>query len=153
MTSNHKVCNLIGNRSFMVVGSSVLVINEKGQLLLQQKKESAWCLPGSLMELGETLEETARRAVYEEAGLVIGSLQLLRVFSGKKYIFRFEESEAYAVTAVYVTRDILGEITKDEVETNQVQYFDFTMLPENIESEDKDFIQTYLKRTLPSVPH
>jgi ADP-ribose pyrophosphatase YjhB (NUDIX family) len=109
-------------------------------------------LPGSLMELGETLEDTARRAVYEETGLVIGRLQLLRVFSGKKYIFRFDnENEAYAVTAVYVTRDILGEIKEDGVETNQVRYFDFTKLPESIETEDQDYIQAYLKQTLPSV--
>jgi hypothetical protein len=44
MESIHKVCNLIGNRSFMVVGSSVLVINEKGQLLLQKKKGNGSCL-------------------------------------------------------------------------------------------------------------
>ncbi|SEN33809.1 NUDIX domain-containing protein [Lihuaxuella thermophila] len=144
---------VVGQRSFVVVGSTVLVVNEKGQLLLQHKKEGKWCLPGSLMELGETLEDTARRAVYEEAGLVIGNLQMLGVYSGKNYIFRFDdENEGYAVTAVYVTRDILGEI-KENAEINQARYFDFTKLPENIESEDQNYIEAYLKQTLPSVTH
>jgi 8-oxo-dGTP pyrophosphatase MutT (NUDIX family) len=64
---------LVGNRPVILTGAKVIVFNALGQILLQYRTDTKmWGLPGGLMELGESLEETALREVQEETGLTIG---------------------------------------------------------------------------------
>ena len=55
----------------IVVAARALVVNDKKQILLVDIGNDYWCLPGGLMEAGETLEECAIREVYEETGYQI----------------------------------------------------------------------------------
>ncbi|MCM2604273.1 NUDIX domain-containing protein [Rossellomorea marisflavi] len=74
---------LVGTRPLMVVGSTVLCINEKKELLLQYRTDAdIWGLPGGVMEYGESVEETAAREFHEETGLLAGELQFIRILSG-----------------------------------------------------------------------
>ena len=59
---------IVGHRPLILVGAVVLVINENRYVLLQQRTEpyGKWGLPGGLMELSESPEETAFREVYEK---------------------------------------------------------------------------------------
>lgn len=60
---------MIGHRPLLLAGSNVIILDERGDILLQQRLNGHWGLPGGLLELGESLEETARREVLEETGL------------------------------------------------------------------------------------
>ena len=75
---------LVGHRRVILCGSSVVIRNEKGELLLQQRRHPSgrWAFPGGLMELGESTEDTARREVREETALELGKLRLIGVYSG-----------------------------------------------------------------------
>ncbi|WCH49857.1 MULTISPECIES: NUDIX domain-containing protein [Lysinibacillus] len=45
----------------ILVGSTVIVLNQTREVLLQFRADiEMWGLPGGAMELGETLEETAK---------------------------------------------------------------------------------------------
>ncbi|MBW1990406.1 MAG: NUDIX domain-containing protein, partial [Deltaproteobacteria bacterium] len=63
-----------------VPASALVVADEAGRLLLVKRavepKAGQWCLPGGFMELGETPEECALRALSEEPGLT-GSIEEL----------------------------------------------------------------------------
>ena len=56
---------LVGHRRLILAGASCVVRSRDGKLLLQQRvyPEGRWCFPGGLMELGESVEDTARREV------------------------------------------------------------------------------------------
>lgn len=59
---------LVGTRLLIMSGACVLLCNEQ-QLLLQRRTDNGcWGLPGGSMELGETLEEVAKRELFEEKG-------------------------------------------------------------------------------------
>uniref|UniRef100_UPI004048D72D NUDIX domain-containing protein n=1 Tax=Lysinibacillus sp. FSL H8-0500 TaxID=2921393 RepID=UPI004048D72D len=49
------------------------------EVLLQKRYDGGWRLPSSLMKLGESLADTAKRKIQEEIGLVISDLQLLSI--------------------------------------------------------------------------
>lgn len=137
---------IVGNRPLILVGSVALIINEKGQLLLQHRVEGTWGLPGGLTELGESLEETARREVKEETGLSVGELRLLHVFSGPEHYIKLENGdELYSVTAVYLTRDVEGKLQADGYESRDVRFFDLNDLPLGLTEEYWSYIEPFME--------
>lgn len=136
----------VGHKPLILPGAVVCIINEKNDILLQQRPNGTWGLPGGLMDLGESMEETARREVKEETGLNIGELILLGVFSGEEFFVRIENGdEFYALTVVYMTRDYDGTITIDEKESMDMNFFSLKNLPKGLKKEYKSFIEPYIE--------
>ncbi|WP_281975731.1 NUDIX hydrolase [Halobacillus litoralis] len=136
---------LVGHRPLILPGAVVIIVNENGEILLQHRTDGGWGLPGGLMELGESLEQTARREVSEETGLRIGSLQLLDIFSGEDYHFKVDNGdELYSVTAVYMTKEIDGELSQNPKESIGLSFFPSDRLPSNLKKEYLDYIAPYL---------
>jgi 8-oxo-dGTP pyrophosphatase MutT (NUDIX family) len=137
--------NLVGTRPLILPGAVVIILNDQQEVLLQHRTDGGWGLPGGLMELGESLEETARREVKEETGLEIGELTLMNIFSGKDYYFKVSNGdELYSVTAVYVTKDVRGKMNIDETESVEVQFFELNEWPDGLTDEYKSYITPYI---------
>ena len=75
--------DVVGSRPLNLAGVAVAVFNEQGQILLQQRWNGMWGVPGGFVELSESIEAAGKREVLEETGIEIGTLQLATVFSGK----------------------------------------------------------------------
>jgi 8-oxo-dGTP pyrophosphatase MutT (NUDIX family) len=140
---------LVGHRPLILPGAVVMIFNEKDELLLQLRSDGGWGLPGGLMELGESLEETARREVKEETGLAIGDLKLEGVFSGAEYYLKVANGdELYSVTTVYSTREYKGILEKDEHESVDLKFFHLDFLPKDLQSGYLKYIQAYLDKRM-----
>lgn len=65
-----------------LVGVGVVVRRGDAVLLVRRARpprRGEWSIPGGLVELGETVEQAARREVREETGLELGPLALVAV--------------------------------------------------------------------------
>ncbi|MEB9507746.1 NUDIX hydrolase [Bacillus anthracis] len=140
---------VVGSRPLTLAGVAVAVFNEQGQILLQQRRNGIWGVPGRFVELGESTEEAGRREVFEETGVEIGTLQLISVFSGKEFFVKLPNGdEFYPITIAYLCKDIKGGLLKaDGIESLSVQFFDFDKLPENI----SPFIKKLIEQNLVSI--
>ena len=134
----------IGNDLLILVGSNVIIENELDQVFLQKRSSGTWGLPGGLLEVGETLEQTAIREVFEETGLTIEELKLIHTFSGQDYHFVLQnKDEIYVVTSLYKAINYTGELNVSSEETLELSYFNYNSLPYNIEQEYLDYINYY----------
>ncbi|WP_044336723.1 NUDIX hydrolase [Rossellomorea aquimaris] len=130
-----EIREVVGTRPLILVGSVVIILNEKKQVLLQQRRfpNGSWGLPGGLMELAESTEETARREVKEETNLTLGKLNLLNVYSGAdQYIKAENGDEFYVVTTAYFTDDYDGEMEAEHSESIQLKFYHFEELPDTL---------------------
>ena len=123
----------IGHERLLIVGASVFV-HKDGKLLLQKRKDNGcWADHGGCMELGETVEETAKRELYEETGLTAHSLELLGIFSGKDLFYTYPNGDMVSnVNIAYLCEDFTGELLTETNETTDLRWFGINELPENI---------------------
>ncbi|CAM3148685.1 NUDIX domain-containing protein [Lactococcus laudensis] len=135
----------IGHDLLVLVGANVIIYNTHHKYLLQQRANGNWGLMGGLMEVGESLEETAIREVYEESGLTIESLMQLQTFSGTAFRFKLKnEDEIYVVTTLFLANQVSGEMAYDgNDETLNLKYFSYQDLPETLEDEYRKYIQYF----------
>ena len=136
----------IGHKPLILPGSVVIIVNKIGEILLQERNDHSWGLPGGLMNMGESLIDTAKREVFEETGLRVENLVLLDVLSGPEYFFKNpNDDEFYSVTAVYSSADYTGELKPDMDEGKSLKFCNIYELPEPMEQEYTDYINTYLR--------
>ncbi len=135
----------VGTKPLILPGSTVIILNELGEVLLQKRPEGRWGLPGGLMNLGESFEQVAIREVLEETGLHIQNLRLLHVFSGEEFYAKAPNGdEFYGVTAVFLTNEVEGELHKHSSETIDVQYFNCRKLPDRMVGSHRRFIEQFV---------
>ena len=123
----------IGNERLMIVGASVMIYKD-GKLLLQKRLDNGcWADHGGCLELGEKVEETAKRELFEETGLTANSLELLCVFSGKELFYTYPNGDMVSnVCVAYLCESFSGEVITQTNETTDLQWFDIDKLPKNI---------------------
>jgi len=138
----------VGHRPLQMVACAVFLFNEERKVLLEKRADdNTWCVPGGSMELGETPEEAAKREFFEETGLKLGDLKLVNVISGENSHFIYPNGdEVYAVDINYVCYEYSGEFKKQAEEVLELEFFDVSKLPEDLNKNDRKVIEEIEKR-------
>jgi len=125
---------VVGSRPLIIVGATLLAINEANELLLIKRTDNAcWGVPGGSMELGESLEDTLKRETREEIGVDLTDFEFFGVYSGDSQYYKYPNGdEVYVVANVFVTRVQIEHMIVDPVEHSESRFFDIHHLPENI---------------------
>jgi len=80
------------------VGSNGLCFNDKGELLLEKRKDDhSWCLPGGWVDATDTPEESCIRELKEETGFDVKIKKLLGICSRKAGSFGVPHSSTHII--------------------------------------------------------
>ena len=127
-----------------MVGAAILVLDAEDRLLMMRRSDiGRWGIPGGAMELGEVVENAARREALEETNLEIGEMSLFGVFSGPELYYKYPSGdEVYNVSIVYMSHDWRGEI-KLNAEHSEWKWFHAGEIPEDISPPIKTIIEQF----------
>lgn len=126
----------IGTDPVIMPGANVIILNKDGKILMHHRRDRDWWgLPGGMMEIGETLEETAIREVKEEINLDVSNLKIFNIYSGPEFFYIYPDgNQVHNVTATYICKVYSGEIIVEETEGRDAKFFSLEDLPKNISS-------------------
>lgn len=141
---------MIGTHPIIMAGACVLVLDNQNGLLLQRRRDNGcWGLPGGLRESGESMEQVAKRKIFEETGFTSGALQLLDVFSGMDMYYQYPHGdEVYNVVAAYICHEYEGVMKADSAEEQELFFFRLTELPASISPPDVPVIHAFFENYL-----
>ena len=125
---------VLGSRPLITAGVVVVVLRGNEVLLDMRRDSRKWALPGGFKELGESLEEAARRELLEETGLVARRLRFLALCSGPEFAHTYPNGDRIdQVAAVYQALEVDGDPRAGEQESLEVRYFALDGLPSPLE--------------------
>jgi ADP-ribose pyrophosphatase YjhB (NUDIX family) len=105
-----------------------VVFNEKGQILLvQEKADNCWSMPGGWSDISYSPKEVAEKECFEEAGLKVKATKLLAVIDKQKQ--NMPPAFEY-VYKIFLHCEKLGDTISTGSETLDVGWFDENNLPE-----------------------
>lgn len=139
---------IVGHRPLLQVGASVIVENDQGKILLQKRADNhCWGYAGGSVELDESVEDAAKRELFEETGLIARELSLFGVFSGAEMHYVYPNGDEVSnVDIVYLCRDYAGTLRKQDCEVEQLGFFPADALPENISPPNRIPLMRWLEQ-------
>ena len=125
---------IVGHRTLLQVGASVIVEDSKGRVLLQQRSDNKmWGYAGGSVELDEKVEDAAKRELFEETGLRANSLELFGIFSGPETHYIYPNGDEVSnVDIFFICKDYSGELKKQEDELLDLKFFKANEVPKEI---------------------
>ena len=114
----------IGNSILLIPSVGAVILNEKNELLLQEKNDNTWSLPAGMIEPNETPKEAIIREVQEETGLVVEPVTVLGVFGGSDFNYTYSNNNEVGYTVILMLCSVKsesGEILDSE--TKSLKYF------------------------------
>jgi ADP-ribose pyrophosphatase YjhB (NUDIX family) len=146
--------SMVGNEKVIMVVAGAFVFDKENRVLMQKRSDNGqWGFPGGFMDLGESVQDTARREVYEETGLKLEELELFGIYSGPQYDKTFSNGDQVSLVLIsFICKQFSGELVESNEESIQNIFYSLNELPENIFTEHKMLIDDLLsKKQLPII--
>ncbi len=102
------------------------VIRDNKILLVQEKSDGKWCMPGGWADVGESASQAVTREVQEESGFIVKPVKVTGLYDANRSGRPLEMY--HAVKVVFMCELIGGQATPSN-ETLAVDFFDFNQLP------------------------
>lgn len=109
------------------VGIRAVVFKEDKILLVKERMDNKWCMPGGYADTGLTPSEIAIAEVKEESGYDVQPKRILGLIDYNKHQSRPFPFDIYQL---FMECEIVGGEAKTGIETSDVGFFDIHNLPE-----------------------
>lgn len=102
------------------------VVREGRILLVQERVDSRWCMPGGWADVGDRPSEMVVREVWEESGFDVVPRKVIGVYDANREGIPLEFYHAYKIVFLC---DLVGGQPRPSSETQDVGFFSLDQLP------------------------
>lgn len=102
------------------------VVREDKILLVQEKSDQRWAMPGGWADVGESPTEMVVREVWEESGFEVKPTKVIGIYDANRFGRPLELFHAYKIVFLC---EITGGAARPSLETLAVDFFSFSQLP------------------------
>ena len=104
--------------------SAILFSDDRQAVLLTRRTDNGqWCLPGGMIDPGESVAEGCEREVFEETGLKVRVVRLTGVYSNPNRLTIYPDgNKAHVIVLNFEVEKIGGELGLSD-ETTDAQFF------------------------------
>lgn len=103
-----------------------VVFKDNKILMVKEKSDGFWSLPGGWGDIGLSPSEVAEKEVLEESGMEVETTKLISVLDEK---FHPHPPSAYHVYKLFIQCNIIGGKPEADLETSDVDFFAENELP------------------------
>jgi ADP-ribose pyrophosphatase YjhB (NUDIX family) len=114
-------------------------------LLVRERSDGKWSLPGGFADINYSPKEVAVKEVIEETGLEVKANRLLAVIDTDKHNFPPLEYHYYKII---ILCDLIGGELRGSCETEEAQFFDPDELPELSEKRNTSELFSLIRQQL-----
>jgi ADP-ribose pyrophosphatase YjhB (NUDIX family) len=107
------------------------VFHEGRLLLVKERIDGGWTMPGGWADVGDVPSASVKREVLEEAGFHVSANKLIGVYDANR-VGHMEIFHAYKIVFLC---EILGGNPKTSHETTEVAFFDYEQIPTTLSGE------------------
>ncbi len=138
---------VVGHAPLLQCAGSVIIENENGEILLGKRTDNhKWGYAGGSIELNETVEECAKRELFEETGLIADELEFFMVNSGSEVHYIYPNGdEVYNVEIIYLCRKYHGTLKRQEEEVEELRFFALADIPAEISDPIAPVVRKYIE--------
>lgn len=111
------------------------VVQDGKILLVQERRDQRWCMPGGWADIGDKPSDMVAREVWEESGFDVKTAKLVGVYDANRSQKPTEFFHAYKIVFMC---DITGGRARPSDETMDVGFFDPESLPPLSECRTSD---------------
>jgi 8-oxo-dGTP pyrophosphatase MutT (NUDIX family) len=107
----------------IVPAASAVVTDQDGRILLQRRTDSGlYALPGGMMDLGESLPQTAVREVREESGLDVEITGLVGTYTDPLHVIAYSDGEVRQQFNICFAARVIGGSLRISDESTDLRF-------------------------------
>jgi len=103
------------------------VFNDHHILLVKERMDGRWSMPGGWADLNDPPSKMIEREVLEESGYIVNASKLIAVHESNHNVEPLEYWHSYKLVFLC---DLLGGYAHTSIETTEIDFFPFDNLPE-----------------------
>lgn len=107
------------------------VFKEGKLLLVRERMDGGWTLPGGWADVGDVPSQAAEREVWEEAGFLVKARRIVGVYDAN----RTGPLEVFHAFKIIFLCELLGGNAKPSTETSEVAFFSKDEIPAQLSGE------------------
>lgn len=129
------------------------VFQNKKMLLVRERMDAGWTMPGGWADVGDIPSEAAEREVLEEAGYSVKAQKVIGVYDAN----RSGPLELFHAFKIVFLCDLQGGEARPSLETSEVSWFAQDKIPQHLSGERTkprhilDAFAAFADRNLPTV--
>jgi ADP-ribose pyrophosphatase YjhB (NUDIX family) len=115
----------ISRQGILRLGCSAVLFDEiHSMLLLTLRRDNGkWCLPGGMINAGESVSEGCEREVLEETGLQVRVIRLTGIYSDPNQVVVYPDGNKAHIVVLNFEVELLGGEIHLSDETSRVEWF------------------------------